>query len=394
MTEIILLIKESLKAFYRNNNFKTSAALAYYGLFAMIPMFLLSIYLLGNYIISSQSAAKELEHLSFLMIPQFNKVIFNEVSVLSQYKNIWEWVSLGVLLWAITPLVSALRESFAAIFNVKKGTAYLKDKLLDVIIVTAILALFIILVISEILYSKIIVLLFKYIPFLLYISNIIMPLILISLFMSVFYFIFAPIKVRYRHLLIGSTITSLIMTLIRPSFTLFLTYNTGFGFTFGSLKAIFVILIWVYCSFSVILFGAEIINCLSKKDTLILKDLFKNQTLKLKLLDRFVETFNEGDIIFKDGTVQNKMYYMLSGEALIQKGEKNLKTINSGEYFGEISMLLDTPRTATVIVTKNDTQVIAIPKKNFIEILSQDSDIVLKFLKDMAGRIKYMDENY
>lgn len=395
--EVILLIKEALKAFYRNNHFKTSAALAYNGLFALIPMFLLCVFLLGTYIISSQSAIYELQRLSFFMIPESNKIIFNEVTVLSQYKNIWGWLSIAILLWAITPLVSTLREAFADTFNVTRHVPFLKEKLLDVLVVTAILALFILLVISEIAYSKITQLaagrlqnFFQTVTLLLYISNIITPLILITLFMSAFYFIFAPVKLRIRHLLIGSLITALILTLIRPAFTLFLTFNTGYGFTFGSLKAIFVILIWVYFSFSVILFGGEIISYLNKKNTLILKKLFKikNVPAHLKrILDPFIETFNVDDIIFKEGTFQDKMYYVLSGSVLIRKGERNIKTIYSGEYFGEISMLLSTPRSADAIASEPETQVITIPKRNFLEILSQDPEIVLMFLKEMAGRV-------
>jgi CRP-like cAMP-binding protein len=81
------------------------------------------------------------------------------------------------------------------------------------------------------------------------------------------------------------------------------------------------------------------------------------------------------------------MYFIVAGDVLMQKGERILKTLHSGEYFGEISMLLNTPFANSAVAVSNGTQVIGIPKKNFLEILSLDAEIVSKFLKDMAAKI-------
>ena len=43
-----------------------------------------------------------------------------------------------------------------------------------------------------------------------------------------------------------------------PAFHLFITYNPGYGFAFGSFKSLFVVIIWIDYSLVVFLFGAEI----------------------------------------------------------------------------------------------------------------------------------------
>jgi membrane protein len=63
---------------------------------------------------------------------------------------------------------------------------------------------------------------------------------------------------RTRQLIIGSLVTSLLWFAMRPAFHLFLTYNPGYGFAFGSFKSLFVVIIWIYYFLVVFLFGAEI----------------------------------------------------------------------------------------------------------------------------------------
>ena len=47
--------------------------------------------------------------------------------------------------------------------------------------------------------------------------------------------------------------------MVRPLFGLFLQYNPGYGYAFGSLKTIFLLLVWIYYAFVIILFGAVVI---------------------------------------------------------------------------------------------------------------------------------------
>jgi len=58
-----LIVREAIKSFLRNNNFEMSAALTFYGFFALIPMLFFVIYLLSNVAVSSQLAIRGIENL-------------------------------------------------------------------------------------------------------------------------------------------------------------------------------------------------------------------------------------------------------------------------------------------------------------------------------------------
>ncbi|MBA4349535.1 MAG: hypothetical protein C0415_06065 [Thermodesulfovibrio sp.] len=391
-----LILKESLVSFQKNNNFEKSAAFAYYGFFAMIPLLLLIIYILGNYVLSSQAALNAVENLTSQIFPEFSKVITKEVYSLSRHKGVWGIISIITLFWSITPLTSTLRSAFISIFKTDKEISFLKAKLLDAMTVLVILILFVVLVVSQIFYSMIVGMFVKT-PLLLDISNIVTSLFLTMILMSAFYRAFSPVKLKLIHLISGAFLTAVLWAVMRPVFSLFLQYNPNYGYAFGSLKAIFILFVWVYYSFSVILFGAEVIANIKRKEALLLKGLFTGAPISdrkhRKISRRFVKTYNTGDVIFKEGEEGDSMFHILSGSVDIIKNEQIIRVMKNGEYFGEMSMLMNTSRTATVIVRDPDTQLVVISQDNFETILREEPQIVLSLLKEMGERLRITSDN-
>ena len=59
--------------------------------------------------------------------------------------------------------------------------------------------------------------------------------------------------------------------------------------------------------------------------------------------------FIPGDIICSEGEKGYKMYFIQQGKVeVIQKEQGRIATLSSGDFFGEISLLMDTKRNATV----------------------------------------------
>jgi len=390
-----LIVREAIKSFLRNNNFEMSAALTFYGFFALIPMLFFVIYLLSNVAVSSQLAIQGIENLTTHMFPQLSNIFMKEVFFLTGYKKMWGIVGFIIVFLAVIPLTDTLRTAFRQTFRAQQETSFIRAQIFNSITVFIMLFLFILLVCAEILYSIISNAFFSEKPYFLIISGFSASLLVATLFLSAFYRTFSPRRIKKVHLFVSSLIIAVLLILTRYLFALFLSINPQYGYVFGSLKMIFVTFIWIYCSFLIIIFGAELIVNAGKKDALLLKGLFlENSRQSFRtLMNKFITTYQEEDVIFREGESGDNMFYILNGSVTVSRKGQTISIIEKGGYFGEMSMLLNTHRTATAIVMESDTQLVSISQNNFDVILSENPNIVLSILKEMTSRLKKTDEN-
>ncbi|MCX7008184.1 MAG: cyclic nucleotide-binding domain-containing protein, partial [Kiritimatiellaeota bacterium] len=178
---------------------------------------------------------------------------------------------------------------------------------------------------------------------------------------------------------------------IRPLFDLLLRFNPNYGYAFGSLKAIFLLIVWVYYTFAVLLFGAEVMAAAWRRETLVLRRLFAGRGTKQPaaiLLERFAHELAPSAVLFRQGDPGPAMFYVLDGTIELLVGAEKLRMIQPGEYFGEMAMLLEAPRTATAQAGPEGARLALIDRDNFDLILRENPQIVRALLKEMADRLK------
>jgi hypothetical protein len=83
-----------------------------------------------------------------------------------------------------------------------------------------------------------------------------------------------------------------------------------------------------------------------------------------------VEDYDVGDIIVREGDVGQCAFFIRSGEVEIVRGldEEVVARRAPGEYFGEMSLLLDEPRNATVRAS-TPVRLVVLGKENFLEMI-------------------------
>jgi CRP/FNR family cyclic AMP-dependent transcriptional regulator len=119
-------------------------------------------------------------------------------------------------------------------------------------------------------------------------------------------------------------------------------------------------------------------------------DLFKERGLsaaEMKLLATFSseERFREGSMIFREGEKGDKLYIVLDGRVRISKfipgvGEEALTVLDRGDFFGEMALIDDKPRSADAKSHDGDATVLSIDRSTLNEILSMDPHAALQFL--------------
>ena len=108
-------------------------------------------------------------------------------------------------------------------------------------------------------------------------------------------------------------------------------------------------------------------------------------------IDAFAEDFDPGTVLFEEGDSGRTMYVIQTGEIEISRliaGERNvLAKIPAGEFFGEMAILNDRPRSATATVIA-PSRLLVIEGDAFEAMLQGRSEIAVRLIKTMARRLE------
>ena len=384
-----VILKETIQSFQANSNFEISAALATYGFFAFLPLLFFLGYLFGNYAIFSQKIIQGIDQMIIHMFPGTERLITKDLYFFTTHKVTWAVLGLFLVVFSTMSLTDTLRCAFHRIFRAPPDSSFLRGQLQNLRAALMMVFFFIGLILSEVLYSEVLGTRFHQTTLL---AETLPTFIGAAFFMLVLYTAFQPRRLGWQQLLAATLMSAGLILVMREIFSGFIRFNPGFGEAFGSLKTLFIMILWVYSCFLVILFGAELMVNIGRKEALVLKNLFlspENSAVKTgELIGRFIRDYEAGAVVFRQGESGDRMFYILSGSVTINGRDGLIRTMGAGEYFGEMSMLLDAPRSATVIVTEDHTRLAGISRKNFEVILRDNPQIVLSILKEMTRRLK------
>lgn len=108
---------------------------------------------------------------------------------------------------------------------------------------------------------------------------------------------------------------------------------------------------------------------------------------ELRLLAAFSteELYNQDELIFREGSRGDKLYIILDGKVRITKnipgvGEEALAILGKGDFFGEMALVDNEPRSADARAHVNGTTVLTISRAVLNEILSVDVESAHQFL--------------
>jgi CRP/FNR family cyclic AMP-dependent transcriptional regulator len=113
-----------------------------------------------------------------------------------------------------------------------------------------------------------------------------------------------------------------------------------------------------------------------------------------RLFARFGKEVPKGTVLFRENEPGQEMYIIQSGKVRISKKvreiEKTLTILEKGDFFGEMSILNNKPRSATAEVVE-DAKLLVIDPQTFETMVRNNAEIALRIIKNLSARLQEAD---
>ena len=113
-------------------------------------------------------------------------------------------------------------------------------------------------------------------------------------------------------------------------------------------------------------------------------------------LPRFRQRYRKSQVIFEEGSTGSEMYLIHSGRVLlsVRRNETQqvpLVVLNPGDFFGEMALVDDSPRSTTASAVEDDTELIVMDRTRFLFMVRQQPEFALSLMHTLCQRLRDMD---
>lgn len=97
-------------------------------------------------------------------------------------------------------------------------------------------------------------------------------------------------------------------------------------------------------------------------------------------------TYAQDDEIVREGSNGTALYIILSGGGRVERGGERLGTLAAGDFFGELALIEEHPRSASVIAA-SETECLLFPAWEFTALLQEHPEIAVPIMRELIKRL-------
>jgi CRP-like cAMP-binding protein len=94
----------------------------------------------------------------------------------------------------------------------------------------------------------------------------------------------------------------------------------------------------------------------------------------------------EGKVLTREGRTGYEFFVLIEGTVEVTRESKRIRTMGPGEFFGEIALVSNVPRTATVTTT-SPVRALVISAQGFRSLVDRSPEVALQVLDAVAHRL-------
>jgi len=119
-----------------------------------------------------------------------------------------------------------------------------------------------------------------------------------------------------------------------------------------------------------------------------------NELVKVLGLTQLAKA-HAGDLILKEGDIGDEFYVVLAGEVVVEKGGNPITELGAGAHLGEMAMVDNAPRSAT-IRAKTDVNLLIMRRDEFFGLIRGEpviaSKLLWSFVQVLSGRLRQTND--
>lgn len=100
-----------------------------------------------------------------------------------------------------------------------------------------------------------------------------------------------------------------------------------------------------------------------------------------------------GNYIVRQGQIGTGLYVLLAGRARVIRGSDELAELGEGEFFGELAVIDQQPRMASV-QAETDVTCLALASWDLLSLLENDAALSLNLIKGLTERLRVAGEHH
>ena len=362
------------------------ASTSFYFLFTLIPFIILIFLILSKWVSNSDIIFNELQNITSNLLPEMSEKIMLQVKKFTDSSKGLGWFWFFILFWAASPLANSLRKNFLIIFNKKIKRKFYVNKFFDIIILLLVIFLFFIYIFT----SKYLVDLAGLFHALIPVSEKSVVLILFSsvsliMFIAIFFKIMTPEKkLPQSLLLIGAAASCIVWIFLNEMFDLIMSMSQSYGIFYGSMRNLFISLIWLFLNIAGFLIGIELIAFIFNLEVYKFRSLFLHPSKSLLKIFFHSHIFRlkKKEVLFSYDSPSTSVYFIVDGQ-IKTTINGNERLFHNNQYFGELSVINNTKRLGKAIVVSDWAKIIKIPDSTFKKLLNEDLEFQNYVLRNL-----------
>jgi membrane protein len=258
------VLARSVVSFVEDRGSQLAAAISFFALFSLFPLALFSAAVFGIVLRNEELQSRTLEAIVDAL-PVQTPSVEQSLRALADLGPTLSVVSLLTALWVSGALATALRSGLDVVFDVERGRPYFRAKLFDYIVVLAAGALFLASTVAttgwrivEARADARLGLDADDVGFVWDVGALVLPAALTFATFVLLYRALPHRATQLAHVWPGALLAAVLFELAKVGFAIYLANAARYQVVYGSLGGVIALLLWVYVSANILLFGAEV----------------------------------------------------------------------------------------------------------------------------------------